>query len=219
MVFKRREKRSYLKSALEFIYPRGGWARAFEYVKHRLRRLPDPPEKIARGIWAGVFTAFTPFYGLHFIVAALLAKLMRGNILAALLATFFGNPLTYLPIAVASLGTGRFIFGAPPQQPGEAHTIGGKFVNAGRDLWDNLIALFTSEKSDWTRLGVFFDDIFLPYLVGGIVPGVIAASICYYLVVPVIRVYQNRRKGRIKAKFLALRKKTSEEADEPIDKA
>jgi uncharacterized protein (DUF2062 family) len=69
---------------LDFVYPRGGWARAFEYVKHRVRRLPDTPEKIGRGIWAGVFICFTPMFGLHFVFGAIVARLMRGNIFAAL---------------------------------------------------------------------------------------------------------------------------------------
>jgi uncharacterized protein (DUF2062 family) len=51
-----------------------------------MKRLPDSPERIARGVWAGVFVTFTPLFGMHFIVAALLAKLMKGNILAALMA-------------------------------------------------------------------------------------------------------------------------------------
>ena len=109
MVFKRREKRSW-GSLLQFLlWPKGGWTRAALYVKHRLHRLPDNPEKIARGIWAGVFTTFTPFYGLHFIVAGTIALILRGNVLAALLATFFGNPLTYLPIGIISLRTGEFL--------------------------------------------------------------------------------------------------------------
>ena len=113
MVFKRRERRSLGEIVGRSLYPRGGWGRAFEYVKHRVRRLPDTPEKISRGIWAGVFTTFTPFYGLHFVVAAIIARVMRGNIFAALMATFFGSPPTYIPIAIASLGTGHWMLGRP----------------------------------------------------------------------------------------------------------
>ena len=72
------------------LYPRGGWLRAFHYVKHRVRRLPDSPQKIARGVAAGVFTAFTPFYGFHFVTAYILARLVRGNGLASMMATFNG---------------------------------------------------------------------------------------------------------------------------------
>ena len=94
MVFKRRDRRPVWEIVARALYPRGGWRRAAEYIALRLRRLPDSPEKIARGIGAGVFTTFTPFYGLHFILAGILAKILRGNIVAAILGTFFGNPLT-----------------------------------------------------------------------------------------------------------------------------
>ena len=96
-MFKRRNKRGVIRATWEFIWPRGGWARAYEYIKHRLRRLPGTPEQIARGVWAGVFASFTPLYGLHFIVAALIAVVARGSVIASLIATFFGNPLTYVP--------------------------------------------------------------------------------------------------------------------------
>jgi len=190
----------------ETLYPQGGWSRAFEYVKHRLRRLPGSPEHIARGIWAGVFVTFSPFFGLHFFVSALLAVLMRGNVLAALLATFFGNPLTYVPIAAISLQTGHWILGTRPAE-GFEKSLGGKFVDAGRDLWDNFLSIFTPAQADWMRLGVFWDEVFYPWLVGGLVPGVISATVCYYLAVPLIRAYQNRRRGKLAAKIDAMRKK------------
>ncbi|MGB0798882.1 MAG: DUF2062 domain-containing protein, partial [Planktomarina sp.] len=101
MVFRRRDRRGVIRAIWEVIYPKGGWTRAYTYVKHRLHRLPGTPEQIARGIAVGVFTSFTPFYGLHFLVAAGLALMLRGSVLAALLGTFFGNPLTYIPIGAA----------------------------------------------------------------------------------------------------------------------
>ncbi len=201
---------------LEFFWPRGGWRRAALYVKHRLRRLPDPPHRIARGIFAGVFTTFTPFYGLHFVVAAAIAAVMRGNIIAALLATFFGNPLTYVPIGVVSLKTGYFLLGLRPEAGAEEMhaSLGRMFVDAGADLKNNLVALFTDADADWSRLTVFYDEVFFPYMIGGLIPGIIAGLICYYVSVPLIRAYQNRRRGAIKAKLAALRKKTQLAADE-----
>ena len=200
MVFRRRDRRPFWKAVGEALWPRGGWARAFEYVKHRVRRLPDTPEKIARGIWAGVFTTFTPFYGLHFICAAIIAKLMRGNILAALLATFFGNPLTYVPIGIVSLNTGHFLLGTRPAE-GFEQSLGAKFATAGTELWHNLLALFTPRVAHWDGLRVFYDEVFFPYMIGGIIPGIIAATVVYYLSVPVITAYQNRRRKRLRAKL------------------
>ncbi|OWU86324.1 DNA-directed RNA polymerase subunit omega [Oceanicola sp. 22II-s10i] len=202
MVFKRRDRRPIWQIVAEFLWPRTGWARAFHYVKHRVRRLPDSPDRIARGIFAGVFTVFTPFYGLHFVTAALIAKIMRGNIIAALLATFVGNPLTYLPIAVISLQTGHFLLGRPPRPDGEVHrTIGGKFADAFADLKDNVIAAFTDHDMDWHGLTVFYHDIFYPYMIGGILPGLIAGIVAYYLSLPVIRAYQHRRKGALQERI------------------
>ncbi|MEM1375550.1 MAG: DUF2062 domain-containing protein [Pseudomonadota bacterium] len=206
MVFKRREKLGIFRRVKEFFFPAGGWVRAFSYVKLRVGRLPGSPEYIARGIWAGVFTAFTPFYGLHFFIAAMLAFVMRGNIIASLLATFFGNPLTYVPIGVVALQTGYFLLGDPPKSDAERSVSKG-FRDAFADLWHNFKAIFTDDVTRWSGLLRFWDDVFFPYLVGGIIPGIIAASVMYYLSVPVLRAYQNRRKGKLKEKLTQMRDK------------
>lgn len=207
MVFKRRDKRPLWKIVIEFFYPRGGWLRAARYIRHRLHRLPDPPHKISRGIWAGVFTTFTPFYGLHFFIAALIAFVMQGNILAALLATFFGNPLTYVPIAVAALSTGHWLLGTDFHPEHVERSLAGKFSDAGHDLFHNFKSLFTDATSDWHGLSVFYDEVFFPYMIGGIIPGIIVATICYYLAVPLLQAYQNSRRGRIKAKLDSIKAK------------
>jgi uncharacterized protein len=214
VVFKRRDRRSIAQVLRTALWPRGGWARAFHYVKHRVRRLPDTPEKIARGVAAGVFAAFTPFYGFHFMTAALVAWMLRGNILASLLGTFFGNPLTYVPIGVVVLQTGHFILGSSYDERIEVSLLG-KFAGAGQDLWNNVLALFTGRTPHWDGLILFYHDVFLPYLVGGIVPGALTAAICYYLTVPLVRVYQNRRKGRLAAKLAEVRARATRKHDGP----
>jgi uncharacterized protein (DUF2062 family) len=198
----------------DFFWPRGGWARAFHYIKHRLRRLPDPPHRIARGVFAGIFVTFSPFFGLHFFFAAALAWIMRGNIVAALLSTFVGNPLTFVLIAASSLQTGYFLLGmrAPDGETAE-RSLGGKFVDAGTDLKHNLWAMFTEEPADWSHLQLFYDEVFFPYMIGGLVPGLIAGLIGYYVSLPLIQAYQNRRKGTLKAKLAALKEKAAHKAD------
>ena len=214
MVFKRRDKRPFWRIVLEFFWPRGGWARAAYYVRHRRHRLPDSPEKIARGIFAGVFTTFTPFYGLHFLTAAIIAFVMRGNILAALLATFFGNPLTYVPIGVVSMRMGHFLLGETAASEDHiARSLGGKFMDAGEALKNNFFAMFNDNTADWHSLTIFYDEVFFPYLVGGIIPGIIAATVCYFLSVPLIRAYQKRRSGAIKAKLAALKAKAKRQVE------
>jgi len=203
VVFKRRDRRPIWKIVLDFLYPRGGWVRAFEYVRHRVSRLPDTPEKIGRGIWAGVFTTFTPFFGLHFVIAWLLSRIMRGNVLAALMATFFGNPLTYVPIAATSLWFGHRILGRPNQAPG-TETMAERVSGAWGDLLHNLRAAFTPQTAEWGRLAEFYDDFFLPFMVGSLIPGIVAGSIAYLVSVPVLRAYQNRRRKVLQIKLRQL---------------
>ncbi|MEM6308217.1 MAG: DUF2062 domain-containing protein [Pseudomonadota bacterium] len=189
------------------VYPKGGWRRAFEYVRLRLRRLPGTPEYIARGIAYGIFITFTPLFGFHIVAAALMAVVGRGSILAAMLATFFGNPVTFVPIGILALNLGYLILGQPDTISGQGISVGRKFANASLDLWQNFLAIFTDAKTDWSATLQFLQDVFLPYFVGGLIPGLIAGVLTYYLSVPVIRAYQNRRKGQLQARFTGLKDK------------
>ena len=146
------------------------------------------------GISAGVFASFTPFYGLHFIIAIIIAKLIKGNILASLSGTFFGNPLTYVPIGIVSLKMGHFIMGT--NQPTSDQTIE-IFTGAWNDFGDNLVALLLNEPTTWERSVIFLNQIFTPYLVGCIVPGLLVSLLSYYLCFPLIRAFKNRRKNAI----------------------
>lgn len=175
-----------------------------QYVVHRLRRLPDPSHKISRGIAAGVFTSFTPFFGLHFFFSAILAWLMRGNIVAALLATFVGNPITFPIIAAISMEFGSYILGVRPLP---LPLVLGSFSEAANDLWHNVVAIFTADTSHWGGLSRFWDRVFLPYLVGGFLPGLVAAIASYFLANPLIAAYQKARLARLKKKFAKRRER------------
>ena len=212
MIFKRRDPKPTLRAVAELLWPRGGWTRAFHYVRHRMKRLPDSPERIGRGVWAGVFVTFSPLFGLHFIIAVLLARMLKGNLLASLMATFVGNPLTFVFIAISSLKTGHLILGTELEH-GELRVLSTRFADAGSDLWHNFVAVFTHARMDWSGLSIFSKEVFLPYLIGGLIPGAICATIAYYLTVPLIYAYQKRRRGAIKAKFEMLKQKAAAKAD------
>ena len=196
-MFKRREKKSYREMLVEPIYPRKGWRRGMDYMRHRLKRLPDTPHKISMGIACGVFVTFTPLFGLHFFAAWFLALVLRGNVFAALLGTFVGNPLTFPFIAAISYQLGLRMLG-------RAHdvTVWSKilasFDHAFDTLWGNVKSLFGYEKSTWDGLLEFSEEVFVPYFIGGIIPGLITATICYFLTKPLIARYQKRRKLRIR---------------------
>ena len=198
-MFKRRDPRTWLRTIAEFFYPRGGWRRAASYIGHRLRRLPDPPHRIARGIAAGVFVCFTPYFGFHFFLAAGLAFVMQGNVVAALLATFFGNPLTFPIIAAISLELGQWMLGAP--NVGPMPDVFAAFGRASAELWHNITAIFTSDVAHWDRLSRFFWRVMWPYTVGGIIPGVFVSVGCYMLALPAVTAYQRRRVAKLKARY------------------
>lgn len=195
MVFKRRDRRSAAEILVAFVYPRGGFRRATQYVVHRMRRLPDEPHRIARGVFAGTFVNFPPIFGIQFASAALLAYGMRGNILAALLCTFLSNPITTPIIAVISLEMGWWMMGMDKSL--DFVTVFAAFADAGSELWRNAKAIFTAEPTRWQDLGVFFKTIYLPYFVGSIIPGLIFSTLAYYVTIPLIRAYQKLRRGKL----------------------
>lgn len=166
--------------------------------------MPDPAHKISRGIAAGVFTSFTPLFGMHFFIAAFLAWGMRGNIIAALLATFAGNPLTFPLIAAVSMELGSYILG---QHVLPLPLVLSSFSDAANDLWRNFIAVFNNDPAHWGGLRVFFERVFLPYLVGGLAPGLIAGGASYFLANPVIVAYQKARVARMKKRFAKKRER------------
>lgn len=176
--------------------PRKGWRRGFEYVGRRVQRLPDTPHKIALGLAAGAFASFTPFFGLHFLLAAVLAIVVRANVMASLLGTFIGNPLTFPFIAASALGLGRWLLGRN-HGGSEFAEIAHAFGEAWGGITLTVQSWFGMGPSALDRLTVFFHDLFLPYLVGGVPPGLATAAATYILSRPLIAAYQQRRRIRL----------------------
>ena len=171
MVFKRREPLGWVAWLVQMVYPRGGFVRATRYVMHRMSRLPDDPHRVARGVFAGSLVGFLPLPGMQFLFAWIAARLMRGNLLAALLGTFNTNPVTTPFIAVASISFGHWLLGV--QAPLTAPAIGNAFVRAGADLWDNFLSIFNANTMQWDGLLRFWQDVYLPYFIGSFLIGVV----------------------------------------------
>ena len=173
------------------VYPRGGFKRATRYVIHRMSRLPDEPHRIARGIFAGSLIGFLPLPGLQFLAAWAAARLMRGNVLAALLGTFNTNPVTTPFFAVFAMTLGHWLLGV--QSPLSAEAIAGAFGSATADLWRNFVAIFTDDRMQWGGLIQFWHDIYVPYFIGALLPGIIISLVCYYITIPIVQAYQKAR--------------------------
>lgn len=173
MIFKRRDKRGLLARVGEFLAPRKGWRRGFEYIGRRVQRLPDTPHRIALGFACGAAASFTPLFGLHFIVALAIAFAVRGNLLASALGTVVGNPLTFPAIAAGAIACGDWIAG----------------TRTGTDGFDPGLV--------FRDYGAFLDSVFVPYLLGGLPLGSVAGITAYLVVRPIVAAYQRRRRSKL----------------------
>ena len=131
--------------------------------------MPASPHAVASGFACGSMVSFTPLLGLHFILAIVFAYLMRGNIVAALLGTIVGNPVTFPFIWGLIYKVGTFV-------------ISTKHVEFNNEINFNMIITQTYE-------------FFLPMLLGGAILAIPVWLITYTLTHSFISSY---KKSKIK---------------------
>jgi uncharacterized protein (DUF2062 family) len=175
MLFRRRETESFLERMRVHMWPRRSWGRSSRYVVYRLRRLSATPHAIALGFAAGAFTAATPYLGTHMVMAAFIAWAIGGSIIASLLGTFVGNPITYPFIWFATYKVGNILLGAHGAKK-QIDLSSGLFQNSLDRLW----------------------PILKPMTLGCIPVGLGVATLCYVLVRPMVEAYQHRRRRELR---------------------
>ena len=183
-----------------------------DYINKRMRRLPDSPHRIALGFACGAFVSFSPFFGFHFFLAAGCAWLVRGNILASLFGTIIGNPFSFPLISASSLWLGRWILGQR-DSGSNFEAITEAFADAFSSIWATVQSWFGYGPSMLDGLMVFFHNVFLPYLIGGILPGLLTAIVSYWILGPIVAAYQERRRK----KLLAIQAKRRAEIDAELE--
>lgn len=153
------------------------------YMHHRLARIPGSSYAIAAGFACGASVSFTPFIGFHFIMAGLLAWVLRANILTSAMGTVVGNPWTFPFIWIAVYHTGAWLL--------------------GWDATDNLVVQVQNMLGSLTfsqvfrdpagSLGPFLHEIFLPMFIGGMLIGVIVWFVSYWLLYGAVKRYKHKR--------------------------
>jgi len=195
-MFKRREKSTTLSRLREFIWPRTGWTRWARYHSHRVGRMKDSSYKVAAGIASGVAVSFTPFIGFHILLAATVAYVVRGNIIAALVGTVIGNPWTFPFIFVLIYQIGAFVSGADTSVPLAD-------ILASDRLWGNpLVAL---------------EPVLTPMIHGGLIVAPIMWWVSFVITRALVERYQFRREERMRLKKVARIDKLETDKERALD--
>jgi uncharacterized protein len=170
-VFKRRTKRSIGVRIVSFIWPSMGWRRTGAYYAVRIKRLPGSPYSIACGFALGAAVSFTPFIGFHFVMAAIFAYLVRGNIIASALGTAVGNPWTF-PFIWAGI-----------------YWLGGKILG-----YEKGVELPEELSMDY----IFHDpvNVLLPMAAGGVPTAIVVWWLVYLPLHRVVANYQSLRRQK-----------------------
>jgi hypothetical protein len=177
MLFRRRETQTLWARLRTAVWPRHSWSRSARYFGKRVLRLSGSPHAVAAGVAAGVFASFTPFVGLHFIVSFVFAFVVGGNMLAAAMGTFVGNPLTFPFIWASTYSLGSQILGQ-----------------------SNALALHEIHYALVHRSFEVLVPIIVPMLVGAVPIGLPIAVVFYVVAFIAVRAFRDLRRERLEAR-------------------
>ncbi|MBZ9791757.1 DUF2062 domain-containing protein [Rhizobium sp. 3T7] len=178
MLFRRRKPAGFREKLRELLWPRKGFFRPLRYLTMRVLRLTASPHAVAMGVAAGIFVSWTPFIGVHFVMAFVLSYLFSGNMVAAALGcAAFGNPLTYPFIWGATWEIGHLLLARQDAMQGHSIDLGALFHELHfSELWRPVLE---------------------PMLVGSIPPALLTSVIVYFATFYIVRGFQARRRERL----------------------
>jgi hypothetical protein len=149
--------------------------RSFRYLGKRVMRLADSPHAVATGFACGVFVSWTPFIGFHFLMSALMAYMIGGNLVASAIGTTVGNPLTFPLMWWLAYETGNRMLGA-------ASAGGAGVPDASTPLvWAEIV------------------PILKPMMIGAVPLGLASGLVTYVIVRQLVRMYHRARRRRLLA--------------------
>ena len=162
-----------------------GWVRAFKYTRYRIVRLSDSNHRIAAGLATGAAISFTPLIGTHFVQAGGIAYIFRFNFISALVGTFMGNPWTFPFMWWAAISFGSFLFGLVGLPASTALPDDVTFSIMWDLIWNEPLR------------------IFLPWLLGGYLLGLLSWPFTYILFYNLVR---GAKLARTKSKIRRMHK-------------
>ncbi|HAG52542.1 MAG TPA: hypothetical protein DCL21_02025 [Alphaproteobacteria bacterium] len=182
-----KSKRDFQLKIAEWIYPSIGIIPWVKYLALSLKRKPLSSHKIALGFAFGALVSFTPYMGLHGLLAILLAYMFSASIVSAIIGTIIGNPWTFPLIWAWSLNLGNFILG-----------------NGSSQSTANIKFDFSHLIED---LAYYWEHFLYPMTVGGIPTGIIASIVFYFVLKYQIDKFREIRKAILHKRKVELRAK------------
>ncbi len=183
MMFGRRAPLGWWDRFRRNIWPPGGWRRTISYHGHRLARMRASPHAVAAGLACGVAIGVTPLLGLQLLLAAALALIMRGSVLASVAGTFVANPWTVPIIWLATFRLGSWML------------FGDATAVAENGISDALVDIGEAVRArDYDRLEAELWPILFCMLVGSLPLGAAAWCLTYWPARRLVRRYRARRR-------------------------
>ena len=181
MLFRRRKRSTHIERARLWVWPRVSWRRSTLYYIKRILRLSATPYAIAAGCGIGAFVSFTPFIGFHIATAVALAWIIRGNLIAAVIGTSVGNPLTFPLIWASTYELGYAILSG---EQAAAPPLGRPFLERSIENLSPIVKTMS---------------------VGSLPLGFLAGLVVYAIVYKSVAAYQANRRKRLQDRRVANR--------------
>ncbi|MGE3513244.1 MAG: DUF2062 domain-containing protein [Vicinamibacterales bacterium] len=139
-----------------------------------LLHIDDTPERTARAYALGIFFGFSPFLGLHTVLAVTLAFALRLNRVAVLLGVYSNLPWIIAPYYTAA-------------------TIGGAMLTRSdlplgfRDRLGEVMHSSFTDASLWRRISSMLEPLLWPYAVGSTIGAVLLSLLAYPIALAFVR--------------------------------
>jgi uncharacterized protein len=166
------------------------WKQRLRITARRLMNMRASPHEIALGCAVGVFVSVTPLLGIQTFLAIAIASLIRASIPAAVIGTFFGNPLSWPVIWASTYVMGLQMVGL------EGVFDPAAFENNVLQVW---AAVLERSPHVLDATATLLWPLLWPMLAGSLPLGLLTAAIVYYISRNTVRAWRHRRMMRAPA--------------------
>lgn len=147
-----------------------------------LLHIDDTPERTAAAYALGVFFGFSPFLGLHTVLAVGLAFVLGLNRVAVVLGVYSNLPWIIAPYYTAATIVGALVTGAD--------------LPAGfRERLGQVMALSFTDGALWRQIGSLLEPLLWPYAVGSTAGAILLALAAYPLALAFVRERRRHRRA------------------------